>query len=329
MGTSLEHTGEGAGATVGTALRSEARPRKAPIGRYQQLADENRGTGSESLADLLGIFSIGLGIAQVAAPGAVSKLIGIEDDEGARTIMRLMGAREISHGLGILSNQHPAKWVWSRVAGDALDLALLGKVMANPDNHRGRTLLAAANVLAVATLDLVAARQLSRQPHGPARQAAERGVIRARRSVTIRKPVEEVYGFWRNLENLPQFMKHLESVRVLDDRRSLWRASAPAGKSVEWEAETLEDRENELISWRSSGDSDVYNEGVVQFARAPGGRGTEVRVQIAYDPPFGKLGSRVAMLFREEPGQQVQDDLRRFKQIMETGEIVAASEDQL
>jgi uncharacterized membrane protein len=134
--------------------------------------------------------------------------------------------------------------------------------------------------------------------------------------------VEEVYGFWRDFANLPRFMRHLESVQVHDDGRSHWVAKAPAGRTVEWDAETTEDRPNELIAWRSLPGADVRNSGSVAFAPAPGGRGTEVRVTLEYDPPLGKLGSKIAMLFREEPGQQVYDDLRHFKQVMETGEIV-------
>jgi uncharacterized membrane protein len=117
-------------------------------------------------------------------------------------------------------------------------------------------------------------------------------------------------------------MRHLESVTVTGEGRSHWVAKAPAGKSVEWDAELTADRENELIAWRSLPGAQVYNAGTVRFQPAPGGRGTEVRVELEYDPPLGKLGSKVAMLFREEPGQQVQDDLRHFKQVMETGEIV-------
>jgi uncharacterized membrane protein len=110
----------------------------------------------------------------------------------------------------------------------------------------------------------------------------------------------------------------------LGDRRSHWKARSPVGKSVEWDAEITEDRANELIGWRSLAGADVFNAGTVSFDAAPGGRGTEVRVDLQYDPPFGKLGSKVAMLVREEPGQQVQDDLRHLKQVMETGEIVVS-----
>jgi uncharacterized membrane protein len=325
MGTSIEgrtSTVGSNGGALGTALAEQARPRVSTTARYQRLANEDRGTGGESLADFLGVFSIGLGLAQFLAPQTMSKICGIKDAEGNTPIMRALGAREISHGVAILSRQQPEKALWSRVAGDALDLALLGKVMANPENSRSRALFATANVLAVTALDVMAARQLSRQPQTIANEGADKGIIRTKRSLTVNRSPEECYAFWRNFENLPQFMRHLESVTIVDERRSHWKAKAPAGASVEWDAETLEDRPNEFISWRSTEDADVYNAGSVRFERAPGGRGTEVRVELEYKPPLGKLGSKVAMLFREEPGQQVMDDLRHFKQVMETGEIL-------
>ena len=326
METSLETGRESAlpnDGAMGTAIAARARPRVTTTARYQRIADEDRGTGGESLADFLGLFSLGLGMAQVALPGVISRVVGIDhEDDRNRTVMRLMGLREISHGIAILSNQQPEKSVWSRVAGDALDLALLGKALSNPNNARGRTLFATANVLAVATLDYMCAKQLSKQPKTVANEGAEQGIIRTKRSITVRRPVEQVYAFWRDFENLPRFMRHLESVAVTGERTSHWVAKAPAGKSVEWDAEIVDERENEHISWRSLPGSDVYNAGTVRFQRAPGDRGTEVRVEMEYDPPFGKLGSKVAMLFREEPGQQVHDDLRHLKQVLEIGEVV-------
>ena len=324
MGTALEvGTDASRGTTVGTALGIGARPSRSVTADYQRLADDDRGTGGESLADFLGYFSIGLGLAELLAPSVMSRVVGIKrPDERSRATMRLMGLREIGHGLGILSNQQPAKAVWSRVAGDALDLALLGRTMANPENDRGRALFATANVLAVAALDVMCARQLSQQPRTTTSERMKEGIVRTKRSITVRRPVDEVYAFWRDLENLPQFMRHLESVTVTGDRRSHWVARAPAGKRVEWDAETVDERENELIAWRSLPGSDVYNAGAVRFQPAPGGRGTEVRVWLEYDPPFGKLGSKVAMLWREEPGQQAMDSLRHLKQVLETGEVV-------
>ena len=145
--------------------------------------------------------------------------------------------------------------------------------------------------------------------------------VRVERVTTINKPVHEVYEFWREFQNFPRFMRHLESVEVLDGRRSRWRAKAPAGRTVEWEAEMLEEREDEWIAWRSLPGSQIQNSGSVRFSSAPGARGTEVRVQLQYSPPAGRIGRSLAWMFGEEPEQQIHDDLHRFKQLMETGEI--------
>jgi uncharacterized membrane protein len=327
MDTSYEGGTDISGGTergAGSALAPSLRPRRSTTQPYQRLADSDRGTGGESLANFLGLFSIGLGLAQVVMPGALSNVVGVKNDDQHRMLMRLLGLREISHGVAVLSNQQPEKAMWSRVAGDALDLALLGGALANSENNRGRTLFATANVLAVTALDVMAAKTLSKQPDTAVHQAADEGIVHTRKTITVGRPVAEVYGFWRDFENFPQFMRHLESVTVTAERRSHWVAKAPAGKSVEWDAETTDERENELIAWRSLEGSDVYNAGTVRFREAPGDYGTEIRVDLEYEPPFGKIGSKLAMMFREEPGQQVEDDLRHFKQIMEIGEIVVS-----
>lgn len=145
--------------------------------------------------------------------------------------------------------------------------------------------------------------------------------IQVEKTVTINQPVEKLYSYWRDLENLPTFMEHLESVRTLDDRRSHWKAKAPMDLSVEWDAEIVEDRPNELIAWTSVADADVQNSGFVRFKPAPGDRGTEVKVVLEYSPPGGALTAAVAKLFGEEPEQQVGDALSKFKQLMEAGEI--------
>lgn len=149
--------------------------------------------------------------------------------------------------------------------------------------------------------------------------------IKVEKSVTINKSPAELYRFWRNFENLPRFMDHLESVSVMDNNRSHWVAKAPAGTSVEWDAEVYNEKENELIAWRSLEGADVDSAGSVRFEPAPGGRGTIVRVVLKYDPPGGVVGAAVAKLFGEEPGQQIDDDLRRFKQLMEAGEVATTT----
>jgi uncharacterized membrane protein len=145
--------------------------------------------------------------------------------------------------------------------------------------------------------------------------------IRVERAVTIQRPREELYRFWRRLENLPDFMEHLESVRDVGGGRSVWVARGPLGRRVEWEAEIVNERENELLAWRTVQGSDVDHAGSVQFRDAPGGRGTEVKVVMEYRPPAGKLGATVAGLAGENPDRQVREDLRRFKQRMEAGEV--------
>jgi uncharacterized membrane protein len=145
--------------------------------------------------------------------------------------------------------------------------------------------------------------------------------FKVEKSVTVNRSPDQLYRFWHNFENLPHFMDHLESVQSQGAKRSHWVVKAPAGTTVAWDAEITDDRPNELISWRSLPNADVDNEGTVRFVPAPGGRGTEVHVSLAYNPPAGVVGSAVAKLFGEEPNQQVASDLRRFKNIMEAGEI--------
>ena len=153
----------------------------------------------------------------------------------------------------------------------------------------------------------------------------EGGSQRLTKAITIRRSPEEVYRFWRDFRNFPSFMSHVEAVAVLDERRSHWTAPGPAGRLVEWDAEIVEDRPNERIRWRSLEGATVPNSGTVRFTPAPGGRGTEIHLEMEYEPPVAELGSLVARLFGQEPRQQVQADLRRLKQVLETGEVIRSS----
>lgn len=141
------------------------------------------------------------------------------------------------------------------------------------------------------------------------------------KSITINKSPAELYNYWHNFENLPRFMNHLESVKVLDEKRSEWTAKAPLGTHVSWNAVITEDVSNEKISWSSFGESDIKNSGKVEFLPTVE-RGTEVKVTIRYEPPAGKLGEIAAYFLTEEPNTQVAEDLRRFKRLIETGEII-------
>lgn len=140
-------------------------------------------------------------------------------------------------------------------------------------------------------------------------------------SVTISKPVEQLYRFWRNLENLPQFMRHLESVDRVTDTISRWRAKGPAGTTLEWDAEIFNEIPNKLIAWRSLEGADVVSAGSVNFDSAAGGRGTRVTVHLQYNPPGGKVGAALAKLIGADAQTEIREDLRRFKQLLEAGEV--------
>jgi uncharacterized membrane protein len=299
--------------------------RKENTGRRSLLNDPER------VAKLLGWFSIGLGLAEIAAPRGVARMIGVADNDRNRNALLAVGLREIAAGVGILSQPRQSGWVWSRVAGDVMDLALLARGLNSPSAERGRVAGATAAVLGVTLFDVLASQSLHRAagPNGSerlgiaaGRQAGDRAGVQVRKSITTNRPVDEVYRFWRDFSNLPRFMEHLESVEVLSDRRSRWRAKAPAGTTVEWEAEIVDDRPNQLIAWQSAATADVSNRGTVRFEPGPDADSTEIHVELRYDPPGGRLAAMVAKLFGEEPSQQVSGDLRRFKQVMELGEVV-------
>jgi uncharacterized membrane protein len=277
----------------------------------------DKGTGSsqvmEQFANSLGWFSIALGLAEVFAPRALAKFVGIKEQP---ILLPALGLREITSGVGILTQRQPAGWLWSRVAGDALDLGLLATAyMSDACEDEDRIEAAAAAVAGVTVLDIICAVQLSRS------ESRDNRGRRVTQTITINRTPEELYGFWRKLDNLPRVMRYLESVRPLGDNRSHWVARGPAGADVQWDAEITEDRPNELIAWCSLPGADVDSAGQVRFQRAAGDRGTIVRVEMEYRPPGGGIGALVAKLFGRAPEQEVQIDLYRFKQIMETGQV--------
>ena len=143
--------------------------------------------------------------------------------------------------------------------------------------------------------------------------------IHVEEAVTVNRPASEVFRFWRNFENLPRFMNHLRAVSQREEGISHWVARGPAGVNVEWDARIINEIDGRLIAWQSLEGSEVSTAGSVNFRETP--RGTEVRVNLQYDPPAGKLGAGVARLLGEEPSVQIHEDLRRFKQLIETGEI--------
>ncbi|HYP75376.1 MAG TPA: SRPBCC family protein [Polyangiaceae bacterium] len=204
---------------------------------------------------------------------------------------------------------------WLGVGLGVAEVVLLGSAIQSYRSSRGRTKGTALMIGAAAVGGLLAARARS-APRG-----RSPGGIRVSKSITVNRSPSEVYDYWRELRHLPAFMSHLESVTV-DHERSTWRAKGPAGVTIEWVSELTADDEDERLAWRSLPGASIPNQGEVRFARAAGNRGTQLSVELFYEPPGGAVGAAFARLFGELPALQLESDLRRFKQILETGEVL-------
>lgn len=242
--------------------------------RFYELRDKSKDLvkgKSDSLATGLGWFSVALGLAQLAAPHRVAEIAGIEPTDDNLRLMRTLGMRELASGVGILTQPVPDKWLWSRVAGDVMDLALLGVAMGRSGN-RGRTVAATLAVLGVTGLDILAAREIANKRNVLEIDDVEIGAKTIFRIVTIK--------------------------------------AHPANVEKDW-ADYVETQ-----------GGDESREATVTFAPAPGARGTEIRAELTYTPKAGKLGTAVQKMTHKSPGQMLGQDLKRFKMMIETGEIV-------
>jgi uncharacterized membrane protein len=272
---------------------------------------------AERAATALAWFSIGLGAAELLAPRTVARLAGIRKPKSVSGAVRALGVREPAHGAAILANpRHPAS-LWSRVAGDGIDLFMLQRARQRRPVNDTRFRAASAAVMAVTAADLIVAQRLTTLEREQPDAASRLTIARA---VTINRANDEVYRFWRDFTNLPRVMRGIEAIDIINDRQSHWRMRVPGGVKVEWDAEIVEERENERIAWQAEGPT-VSHRGSVTFAPAPGARGTQVVARFEYEPRGGILGSSIAWLFDGLFEGQVQEDLRRCKQFLETGEI--------
>jgi uncharacterized membrane protein len=265
-----------------TKLKQKANRKNKEAGGVEIASANGRLTQEEMWAYGLGLFGIGLGLAELMAPRRLARIIGAPHRHDG--LVRAMGLREIASGVGILTRRAPATAVWSRVAGDAIDLACLGAAFISNRSNRGRVALTTAAVAGATLLDMITAQQLSRGVQ------TRNGAIPLTVTLTINRKPNELYRYWRNFANLPKFMKYLERV--------------------------------DIIAWRSVEGSEVDHAGSIRFEPATGDRGTIVTVDMHYRPPLGTVGSAVAAWFSEDPNQTVKMDLRRFKQVMETGEVI-------
>lgn len=321
MSTTLPRT-DIPSAPLGTDVRSSPTPavRGVRPGRVGWTGAEN-GT---ALTTTLGWFSIGLGALELTAPGVVRNLLGLEQSRTTDLVIRAMGLRELGQGLGILANPRSKEWVGLRIPGDMLDMALLAVAIARSD-HRGRALATTGAATVIGVLDIVATEGLAERRKAPTPELAAEPSGYTRRSITVNRPIAEVFDFWHDVSNLPRFMAHVDTIEPLGGGRSRWTGREPGGQPREWEAEAIEVRENELIAWQSVGGAPVYESGSVRFEEAPNGRGTVVTVEVRSMPRGGSLGTALLKVARREPGQHLADDLRRMKQWIETGVITVVA----
>ena len=273
-----------------------------------------RNAEAVSVARGLGWFSVGLGLAQILAPRAVCRLVGVPP---LPMLTRLCGVRELACGIGILSDTDNTAWMKARVAGDVMDLACLAAAAPFSKADGGRIAVACGAVAGVTALDVYCSRALA--------DKREVSPLHVRATLVVNKSREELYAFWRDLSNLPRVMPHLQSVQVVDGGRMRWVAQGPGGVPIEWDSEIIDDRPNDRLAWRSLDNSDVYSAGSVRFDPVPGEEGTYVTVELLYDPPGGTIGGSLAKLLGRDAESEIQDDLRAFKELMETGEIASRS----
>jgi uncharacterized membrane protein len=264
----------------------------------------------------LGYLSLALGAGALLMPTRLARLTGLEQHRG---LLPLVGLRELASGVGLLTQSEPTPWLWSRVAGDGMDLAVLASSALSP--HNPRRMSAAITTAVVALITVIDARESMRSSNGAQGAVSTAPDAFASASVIVDKSAQECYSFWRDPTNLVKFSPMLESVSVLDERTSRWVASGPAGTKVEWSSRLTADVPGERIAWRSLEGGNLYHAGVVRFEKANGGRGTVVRVSMHFRAVGGRAGLALAKVLGADPRSEVREDLRRFKQLLEAGEI--------
>jgi uncharacterized membrane protein len=284
-------------------------------GASRERAPQRRPPRRSPLALGLGGLSVGLGLAELLAPRGLARLAGLRGRGATPGVLRGLGAREVAVGLGLLFSRRPTPWLWARVVGDVVDLALLAVAARERPARRSRTAGAFGVLAGVTALDVTAAISATRT-------ARARRAEPVRGSITIARRPEEVYRYWRDLGHAPDFMSRIESVEVLDARRSRWSARGPVGPVLSWEAEVVEEIPNSRLAWRSIEGSDIRTTGSVRFLPAPGDRGTEVHLELGYGSSDGLGGGVGAFLAKAVAAPVIEGDLRRLKQLLETGHIV-------
>lgn len=304
-----------------TSEAAAGEPTRIPgaLGRNRGVNVARRAGANPMVTQGLGWVSLALGTAALLGSRRLGTAIGME---GREALLRVAGARELVAAWGLLRSGESTPWLWARVAGDVMDLAMLG-ASATQAARQPRALKALGVVAAVTAVDVWAAlgassKQYTR-PQGRAYSARSAEGTLAE-TIVVKKTPEECYRYWRKLAQLPSFMPLLRSVVEIDEARSHWVFEGPAGVQLEWDSQITHDEPGRRIAWRSLPNSQLAHAGVVRFSEATGKRGTLVRLTADYRllPQFG--GSRhLVSLIQKAPRARLREDLRRFKALLETG----------
>ncbi|MEA2356862.1 MAG: hypothetical protein QOI62_122 [Solirubrobacteraceae bacterium] len=257
------------------------------------MAPRDHSGDAATLATELGWFSLGLGTAQLLAPGRVNRAIGVRDDPRSRFWQRVVGVQELTAAAGILGRRRPVEWLWARTAGDVVHLAMLARALRGGRGEQpARVEAAMASVVGCFAADAYASTRMTSDP-----QATREGhPMKAKASITVGKPRDEAQRRWREFEQQPGDASRLGPIEVLEETPG-------------------------RVRWRTIGDAEAKASGVAVFTDAPGDRGTEIHLELEYEVPGGAVGAALKKVTGDDPLQLAKDDLRRFKQLVETGEI--------
>jgi uncharacterized membrane protein len=251
----------------------------------------------------------------------MAQLIGLPGDDDQQNVMRVVGAREIASGVAILAQAKPTPGLWLRVGGDIMDLALLRSAMESPQAAKDRVTAATLVVLGITAADVISGAMMTAEPNAPY-EAMQARNLEVAAAVTVQAPVTKVFALWEGFQGLPRFMSDAASVQITGEGKSRWTMPGPAGTTMEWDVAITDSRPNEQIAWSTAEGSPLSAQGTVRFRSASGNRGTQVIFTAQVHVPGEELGKKIAHPIVEALRLKIGSDLRRFKQLIELGEIV-------
>lgn len=282
----------------------------------------------QTTARFLGWFSVGLGLAEVVAPNAITRALGTRRRPGL--VRTAYGLRELAVGAGLLTTRTPQPWVWARVAGDVLDLATLGAALGGRRSNRGAVGFALASVAAVTALDVRTALALGTEngTSGATEKGAPPDAEEVRSSITIGRPPEEVYWAWRDPVTVATMLQPFARVHAESPELAHIQPRTPLGGALQWSWDVPDERPGEFMRFRSLEGSTVRNEGTATLRPTADGRGTHLEVHARYQAPGGPLGTKALAAFGLVPQKALDETLDRFRDLVESGRTPTRPEER-